>query len=267
MTTGDPPNPTSPDPPPPGMPPRMAGYTVQLPAYHGPLDLLLHLVRRDEIDIRAVELGRLATQFLDFLAAAALLDVDLAGEFVVVAATLLEIKVRSLLPAPPKEEAAPDAPPDPRRDLVRQLLEYRQFKEAAQALEARAETHALQFARVAPPAEGTNDGPPVRPVEVWDLVSAFARLLRETEPTDATAVVADETPQYVHEARISAEVAKLGRVSLRDLFTAPRTRARLIGLFLAVLELVKRGAVRAELDATDGELWLSAGVATAGAGG
>ena len=166
----------------------MAGYTVQLPAYHGPLDLLLHLVRREEIDIRAVSLARLAGQFIDFITAAALLDVDLAGEFVVVAATLLEIKARSLLPAPPKAETTPDAPPDPRRDLVRQLLEYRQFKEAAQALEARAETHALQFARIAPPAEQPEGGPPVRAVEVWDLVSAFARLLRETETADTTAV-------------------------------------------------------------------------------
>ena len=71
--------------------------------------------------------------------------------------------------------------------------------------------------------------------------------------------MADETPQYVHEARIAAEVSKRGRVSLRELFTAPRTRSRLIGLFLAVLELVKRGAVRAELDAADGELWLVVG--------
>ena len=241
----------------------MGGYTVQLPAFHGPLDLLLHLVRREEVDIRTLPLGRLATQFLDFLAAAALLDVDLAGEFVVIAATLLEIKARSLLPAPPKAEAAPgEAPPDPRRDLVRQLLEYRQFKEAAQALEERAERHATQFARLAPPPDPTlpaDRSPPVRSVEVWDLVSAFARLLRETEAASSETVVADDTPQHAYESRVVAEVRRLGRVSLRELFTPPRTRARLIGLFLAVLELVKRRAVVAELDSPFGELWLTAG--------
>lgn len=238
----------------------MAGYTVQLPAFHGPLDLLLHLVRREEVDIRAVQLGRLAAQFLDFLSAAASLDVDLAGEFVVVAATLLEIKARALLPAAPRAAPSEAAPPDPRRDLVRQLLEYRQFKEAAASLQERAARHATQFARLAPPPDpaAAESGPPLRPVEVWDLVSAFARLLRETEPAAETAVVVDDTPQHVFESRVVAEVVRLGRVSLRELFVVPRTRARLIGLFLAVLELVKRRAVAAELDA-DSELWLTPG--------
>jgi len=232
-------------------------YRVALDSFHGPLDLLLHLVKRHEVDILDISITTLAEQFLDFLAVMTELDVELAGEFLVVAATLLEIKARSLLPADVEPESAKDEP-DPRRELVKQLLDYRRFKDAAAALEKQAEKHAVKLARI--PIEEPSESrlPGMKPVELWDLVSAFARILRETRTATTTLIQADETPQHVHEDRIAAAVVNAGRLAFRDLFDPPYSRARLIGLFLAVLELVKQGRIRLEQPEPFGELYLCA---------
>ena len=231
-------------------------YTVELDAFHGPLDLLLYLVKRDEVDILDVPITRLAEQFLEFLSLMKELDVELAGDFLVMAATLMEIKAKSLLPK--LDEPREHAGPDPQRELVKQLLEYRQFKDAAYALEQRAEAHATRLPRVAPlePA-GAKAAPGVKPVELWDLVSAFARLLRETQATaGATTVLHDETPQQTYEEQIRAAVAARGRVPLRDLLVPPLHRLKLIGLFLAMLEVIKSGHVLLEQPEAYGEIWL-----------
>ena len=223
----------------------MTDYRVALDSFHGPLDLLLHLVKRHEVDILDVSITKLADQFLDFLAVMTELDVELAGEFLVLAATLLEIKARSLLPTDIVTDDGKEEP-DPRRELVKQLLDYRRFKDAAAALEKQAEKQAVKLARI-PIDEPTETRPPgVKPVELWDLVSAFARILRETRTATTTTILADETPQHVHEDAVEAAVVAAGRLAFRDLFEPPFTRARLIGVFLAVLELVKQHRIRLE---------------------
>ncbi len=230
-------------------------YLVALDTFHGPLDLLLYLVKRNEVDVLDIPIAKLADQFLEFLAAVREVDVELAGDFLVMAATLMEIKARSLLPA----DAEPDDgdEPDPRRELVRQLLEYRRFKDAAAALEERAERRSARLARVAPEEPATPGAPPVRPVELWDLVSAFARLMRETRALEPTAVVVDDTPQHVYEAEVRDRVRAAGRLAFRDLFAPPHHKARLIGLFLAVLELVKNRELGLEQPEPFGEIWLT----------
>jgi segregation and condensation protein A len=233
-------------------------FTVALDAFHGPLDLLLHLVRRDEVEVLDLPVARLADQFLLYLRDLREIDVELAGDFLVTAATLVEIKSRLLLPADARP--ADDGPADPRRELVRQLLEYRRVKDAAAALEGRAEARGARVPRQEPePAAAA--GPAVRSVELWDLVSAFARLVRETEGLRAATVAADDTPQHVHEARVRDRVASAGRVRFVEVFDPPYGKARLIGVFLAVLELVRRGAVGLEQPDPGGDLWL---VASAG---
>src|SRR4051812_10357571 len=112
-------------------------YTVELDSFHGPLDLLLYLVKRNEVDILDISIARLAEQFLTYIQTIRELDIELAGEFLVMAATLMDIKSRSLLPA--DAQLIDDETPDPRPELVRHLLEYRKFKDAASALEAKAE--------------------------------------------------------------------------------------------------------------------------------
>src|SRR5262245_60810592 len=114
----------------------MEEYRVQLPAYHGPLDLLLYLVKKNEIDIRDISIGVIADQFQKYLDVLTVIDVDMVGDFLVTAASLADIKSRMILPQPDVEPT--DEVVDPRQELVQQLLEYRRFKEAAAQLEAQA---------------------------------------------------------------------------------------------------------------------------------
>jgi segregation and condensation protein A len=230
-------------------------YTVALDSFHGPLDLLLHLVRKNEVDILDIPIALIADQFREHLEVVQVLDIELAGEFLVMAATLMEIKSRMLLPAgadAPEEDEA-----DPRRELVKQLLEYRKFKDAAAALEERAERQGARLTRHEPPAPTAGSAPAVKPVELWDLVSAFARLMRETQSLQPATIAVDDTPQHVYEAQLNERVRAEGRVAFRSAFTPPYHKARLIGVFLAILELIRNHGVGLE-QTEDGELWLLA---------
>lgn len=228
-------------------------YRVALTAFHGPLDLLLFLVKRNEVDIHDIPIAAITVQFLDHLKVMELLDVEQAGDFVVMAATLMEIKSRSLLPVEVMADAADEI--DPRRELVKQLLEYRKFKDAAAALEERAEAQSAKLARL----DGDEALPgetPLKPVELWDLVSAFARLIRETQALHAKTITIDDTPQEVYERQVLAKVNETGTLAFRDAFTPPYSRLKLIGLFLAILELIKRGQVLLEQSELFGEIVL-----------
>src|SRR4051812_16462872 len=146
-------------------------YTVALETFHGPLDLLLYLVKRNEVDILDIPIAAVADQFVAYLQVMQTLDVELAGDFLVMAATLLEIKSRLLLP--PEAHAEEDELDDPRNELVKQLLEYRKFKDAASTLEGLAERQGTRLARDETHDAGPTAEPRVKPVELWDLVSAF----------------------------------------------------------------------------------------------
>jgi len=231
-------------------------YTVSLDAFHGPLDLLLYLVKRNEVDVLDIPIAVVADQFHQYLQVMRELDVELAGDFLVMAATLMEIKSRMLLPAGAGEAA--DEAADPRRELVKQLLEYRKFKDAAAALEERAERQGARLSRHEPPEPAASDGPTVKPVELWDLVSAFARLMRETQSLQPATIAVDDTPQHVYEAQIKDRVRAEGRVAFRAVFTPPYYKARLIGLFLAILELVRNHGLGLDQPESDGDIWLVA---------
>jgi len=230
-------------------------YTVALDTFHGPLDLLLYLVKRNEVDILDIPIAQLADQFLAYMQAMRELDLEFAGEFLVMTATLMEIKSRSLLPGEAQE--AEGDKPDPRRELVRQLLEYRKFKDAAVALEAKAEEAGTRLPRQEPPEPTPDQGPKVRAVELWDLVSAFARLMRETQSLQPATIAVDDTPQHVYEAQIKERIiANGGRLSFRDAFTPPYFKARLIGIFLAILELIRHRAIGMEQSEPDSDIEL-----------
>jgi segregation and condensation protein A len=231
-------------------------YTVALDAFHGPLDLLLYLVKRNEVDVLDIPIAVVADQFHQYLQVMRELDVELAGDFLVMAATLMEIKSRMLLPAG-AGEAAEEAS-DPRRELVKQLLEYRKFKDAAAALEERAERQGARLARHEPPEPAATAGTTVKPVELWDLVSAFARLMRETQSLQPATIAVDDTPQHVYEAQIKDRVRAEGRVAFRAVFTPPYYKARLIGLFLAILEVVRNHGLGLDQPEPDGDIWLVA---------
>jgi segregation and condensation protein A len=228
------------------------------------MDLLLYLVKRNEVDIVDIPIALILEQFQDYLRAMELLDVERAGDFLVMAATLMEIKSRLLLP---RSEGPAEEPDDPRRELVRQLLEYKKFKDAAALLESQAERQSTRLTRQPVPAEApaAPGQQPLRPVELWDLVSAFGRLMRETLALQPQQIVMDQTPIHVYAERILERLAGQARLPFSAVFTPPHQRARLVGLFLAVLELCKTRQVRAEQPDPFGEIWLAAGEPAASA--
>ena len=229
-------------------------YQVDLDVFHGPLDLLLYLVKRDEIDLRDIPIARVAEQFVEFLGVLPVIDVERAGEFLVMAATLMELKSKMLLPRS-EESAAQEE--DPRQELVRQLIEYKRFKDAAALLEQQADQQSSRLPRQ-PPPPATPAGPtPLRPVELWDLVSAFGRLLRETLALQPQQISTDETPLHVYMDDVLGRLRREGRLPLSALFQPPRTRARLVGFFLAILELTRSFRIWAEQEESFGDIWVS----------
>jgi segregation and condensation protein A len=230
---------------------------VNLESFKGPLDLLLFLVKRHEVDIFDIPIGKITDQFVEYLNSLRQVDVELAGDFLVMAATLMEIKSKMLLPAgaEPGEESPTEE--DPRLELVKQLVEYRKFKDAAALLESRAEDQGSRLPRIVPeqPA-GPGAPPPMRPVELWDLVSAFGRLMREAEALQPTPIIVDDTPQHVYAAQVIMQLRREGRCSFHSLFEPPHTRSRLVGLFLALLEMVRQFQLEVEQGERYGEFWV-----------
>jgi segregation and condensation protein A len=229
-------------------------YLVDLDTFRGPLDLLLYLVKRDEVDIRDIPIARVCEQFKEYLDAMQWIDVEQAGEFLVMAATLVEIKTRMVLPRPEESSEASD---DPRLELVKQLMQYKKFKDAAALLEARAEEQSQRLSRQPAPATTNAAPPPVKPVELWDLVSAFGRLMRETLALQAQTIAIDETPLHVYMETILQRLQSEKRLPFSALFTPPYTRGRLVGLFLAILELTKTRRIAPEQPEPLGDIWLS----------
>ncbi len=230
-------------------------YTVELPTFRGPLDLLLFLVKHHEVDLYDIPIAKITEQFLGYLNIIQVIDVEAAGEFLVMAATLMEIKSRLLLP---REETPGKEEDDPRLELVKQLIEYKKYKEAAALLEEHAEKQMTRLPRTPMelPTQPDLANQPVRKVELWDLVSAFGRLMRETAALQPGQIVMDETPIQVHMDRILALLGEREALTLTELFQPPRTRGRLLGLFLATLELVRGRRIVTEQTEAFGDVTL-----------
>jgi segregation and condensation protein A len=233
-------------------------FKVLLETFQGPLDLLLYLVKRDEVDILDIPIARVAGQFKRYLDLLTLIDVERAGDFLVMAATLMEIKSKMLLPGRKSVEQPEE---DPRRELVRQLLQYKRFKEAAGVLEQRAEEQAQRLSRTSPeavaPRTVRGSAPALKPVELWDLVSAFGRLMRETLTLQAQTITVDHTPLHVHMDAVLSALLEAKTLPLSALFIPPHTRSRLVGLFLAILELAKVRSIVPEQPEAFGDLWVT----------
>jgi segregation and condensation protein A len=247
----------------------MPTYRVELEAYSGPLDLLLYLVRRNEIDVVRLPIACITTQFLEFLEVLQFLDFDLIGEFVVTASTLMEIKSRLVLPQP-DEDRSDELPvdDDPHSDLIAQLLQYKRYKEAAVALDQRAAEWQQRYPRLShdrPDVGRDHAADPIREVELWDLVSALSRVLQKKVVEQTSAIRYDETPQSVYMDRIAAVVRESGRVAFSTFFEGANQRSRIIGIFLAVLELLRHHGFRAEQPVAYGEIYVLPPVASAAA--
>jgi segregation and condensation protein A len=237
-------------------------FRVDLHLFRGPLDLLLYLVRRHEVEVTEIPIAPITEQFLHYLELLQALDVNAVGDFLEMASTLMEIKSRLVLPRGGEEEQELD---DPRQELVARLLEYKRFKDAASLLDERSRAWQERFPRLAPdlaPRQLHQADQPIQEVELWDLVSAWGRIVRDSLASQPASIVYDETPIHVHMTRIYDRLQHAGRLSFSSLFQQGMHKSTLVGLFLAVLELVRHYRVRAEQDQLFGEIWLAPGAAT-----
>lgn len=244
-------------------------WLVRLPVFQGPLDLLLFLVRRAEVDIHEIPIHTLTDEYLAYVRHLSRIDVDVAGEFLVMAATLVEIKSRSLAPVAPAEDgdgSSPAAPgEDPRAELIRQLLAYQKFRTAAEVLEARRREFAERAAaRVRPGAleeveeeeeeEEEEEDFELEDLHLGDLFGAFERIAAAIDLTRIGdhMVEYDDTPISLHQEDL---VDRLGRADSHRLVLTSvfegRTHSERIGLFLALLELVRQGRVHVRQDNLD----------------
>ena len=231
-------------------------YKVDLDIYNGPMDLLLYLIRREEVEITDLPIARIADQYIAYLDVLQTLDIELAGEFVVMAATLLELKSRALLPRPPDvEDEDAEAGEDPRETLIRQLIDYRRFKEAASVLDGRGRDMARRFPRefddrllenLTSETEDEAPDPSLEGIEVWDLVSAFSDVMRTVGYSRTREVIYDDTPVEHLAQELLARLETEKSVLFVDLFVGGRTIAYCLTMFLAVLELVRQRRIGAE---------------------
>lgn len=223
-------------------------FRAELEVFSGPLDLLLHLIRQEEVDILEVPLARITDRYLAAMRTMEFFDVNVAADFLVVAATLMEIKSRSLLPAAVAEEE--DEQEDPGAELVRRLIEYKEFKEAADHLEERAREQGTRFRRARSPVPGQQaDEPPalLEDLAVWNLMAAFAEVVEQTQLRRPAEIVQSDVPVSAYMDEVLATLHRSGEpTAFLDFFTHERSRARIIGIFLALLELVRRKAIHVQ---------------------
>lgn len=236
-------------------------YKVQLEVFEGPLDLLLYLIKKDEVDVYDISIERITTQYLAYLEAFEVLQIEVAGEFLVMAANLLYIKSRTLLPKDlqmPEEEVEED---DPRWELIRQLLEYRKFKEAAAHLQRQEELQSALFPRVAAPdhahAPIMDENMLIGDVGIFDLLNTFQRALKRLPVEEKQGEIYEEL--FTVTDRINHLMGMIDHgVSMKfeELFSGAATRSELVVTFLAILELIRMKQFRVRQEEQYGEIWL-----------
>lgn len=236
-------------------------YEIKIENFEGPLDLLLHLIKKNEMDIYDIEIARITDQYLAYIDAMKSLNLDVAGEFLLMAATLTHIKSRLLLPSAEEEEAEEEEE-DPRAELVRRLLEYQKYKEAAAILDSLDRLGRNVFARKFPsPDLEQLDDEELEAVGLYELVEAFRETLREA-PDESYHEVDVERLSVAD--RINEILSTLsGRKSLAfaELFPRRPERQEVVVSFLAMLELVKLRLVRLMQSSREGSIWIYSAVA------
>jgi len=233
-------------------------FRVQLDMFSGPLDLLWYLVRKHELDVLDIPIAMVTEQYLELITALEQIDVNAVGDFLEVATRLMEIKSKQMLPRHEEIETE-ETIEDPRQDMVQRLLEYKKFKDAASMLEERGHDWQQRYARRVndmPTAKLKPDQQPIQEVELWDLVSAFSRVIRDSAEARPSAIRYDDTPIEVTMDLIRARLAKEPRLAFTSLFTERMVKSQLVGIFLAILELIRHHHVQVEQEDLFGEIWV-----------
>jgi len=240
----------------------LADYRVNLDVFAGPLDLLLYLVRREEVDIYDIPIAKITDQYIRYIEMLKSLDIDLAGDFLVMAATLMQIKSAMLLPKAEPESAlgGADDLADPRAELIRQLLEYKKFKDAANLLSDAADKQRERFPR--PDSIIERLGPDTEPqldieqVGIWDLLEAFDSIMKATGANLDISHIKDDTPIDLYQIEILHRLQTEGPMTFERLFESGASRVVMIGLFLALLELVREKLIWAKQSASSSSIYL-----------
>lgn len=246
----------------------MIHYNVKIDAFEGPLDLLLHLINRLEIDIYDIPVAQITEQYLIYIKTMTELKLDIASEFLVMAATLLAIKSKMLLPKHEEEFDDLDSEitfeEDPRDELVERLIEYRKYKEAAHDLKSLEEERGLMYTK--PPSDLSDLAKEKQPektelnITLYDMLAAFQKLLRRKrlQRPMATKIARQELSIETRMSEIMSELKQLkGRKNFNDFFTVP-AKEHIVVTFLAVLELIKRNEIDVEQYENFGDIFVHA---------
>ena len=229
-------------------------FHVHLNVFRGPLDLLLFLVRKHEIETTDIPVALIVEQFLDYLAVLEEINVDSVGDFLEMATTLMEIKSRMVLPREDEENEVID---DPRDELVERLLQYKNYRDVASLLDDQSREWQQRYARQAndlPPRRVDSADQPIREVELWDLVSVFGRIMRDSQTVQPSNIVYDDTPIQHYMKQIHRRLVQDRKMAFSEMFQAGMHKSVMIGVFLAVLELVRHHKVLADQPDEHGEI-------------
>lgn len=218
---------------------------ILLPLFEGPLDLLLYLIKREKIDVNDIPIAPITRQYMEYLEVMQELNLDVAGEFMVMAATLIHIKSKLLVPIEPTEAEGDEEYVDPREELVRRLLEFQRYKEAAGVLHQQAQIRAAQWTRPDTVLPSFDDaGEEMLEAGLYDLISAFKELLDRRKALIAHEVEAEGPPVEQRMDELLAMIREGESLEFLELFAALQTKAEMIVTFLALLELIRLKRVR-----------------------
>ena len=240
----------------------MGSYRVNLDIFAGPLDLLLYLVRKEEVDIYDIPIANVTAQYVKYIEVIQQFDIDLAGDFLVMAASLMEIKSAMLLPKVASEDTEEGEVIDPRSELVRQLLEYKKFKDAANLLQYSAEERTQRHTRpdsiissLKPDASPELD---LEEINTWDLLEAFDLMMRATGRLQSYEHIRDDTPIDLYQIEMLHRLQTDGPMTFGDIFKGKNSKLAMVGLFLAMLELIRSNLIKAEQEKTLAPIYIRA---------
>lgn len=240
----------------------MSDYRVNLEVFSGPLDLLLYLVRKEEVDIYDISIAKITEEYIRYIEILKMLNMELAGDFLIMAATLMEIKSAMLLPVDELEDIDQGEAIDPRKELIRQLLEYKKFKDAANMLKSSADIQKQRYQRndtILPKlSEEKEPQVDMEQLSIWDLLGAFDTVMKSIGTMMDISHISDDTPIDLYQIEVLHRLQSDGAMSFERIFEGKKNKLVLIGLFLAILELVREKLITAEQSEEEGAIYLRA---------
>lgn len=233
-------------------------YQIKLEIFEGPMDLLLYLVTKNEVDIRDIKVGQVCVQFLEYIQLMKDLNIDIAGDYLVMAATLTRLKARELLPQEEQSELLIDEDDICREQLIQQLLEYKKFKEAAQSLKTMEEKQIGTFYKTLPEKVEWTEEFEEQGIDatVFDLMEAFKRILQQVDRVPTHDIIREDVKLDDRIEHVISYMMDHDRAKFEDLFMGVKSRMMLVVTFMAILELMKMEQIRIRQESQFGQIWI-----------